>query len=110
MPLKVVVQVSDLNSVPQALKSCRNLLSEVPDAVVEIVFHQTAINALVKGKGFDDEIRGFVERGVVIAACRNSMRDRGIRIEDLVDGVTVVNSGVAEIVKKESEGWLYLRL
>jgi Uncharacterized conserved protein len=108
--LKVVIQVSDINNVVQSLKSCRNLINEIPDAVVEVVFHQSAIGAVVKGSSFEDDIRDLISRGVIVVACRNSMRDRGIKESDLIDGVTIVNAGVAEIVKRENEGWAYLKL
>jgi len=108
--LKVVIQVSDINNVVQSLKSCRNLINEIPDAVVEVVFHQSAIGAVVKGSSFEDDIKDLISRGVIVVACRNSMRDRGIKESDLIDGVTIVNAGVAEIVKRENEGWAYLKL
>lgn len=108
--LKVIIQVSDINNVVQSLKSCRNLINEIPDAVVEVVFHQSAIGAVVKGSSFENDIKDLMSRGVIVVACRNSMRDRGIKESDLINGVTIVNAGVAEIVKRENEGWTYLKL
>ncbi len=48
--------------------------------------------------------------GVTIVACRNSMRSRNITEDQLIDGVKIVNAGVAEIVRKQAEGWVYLKL
>jgi hypothetical protein len=47
---------------------------------------------------------------VKVIACRNSLKAQGITESSLVKGVKIVNSGVGEIVKKQSEGWIYLRL
>ncbi len=110
MAMKVIVQVSDISNMTQSLKSIRNLLNEIPDLELEVVFHQSAITAVVKGNSFERDIEDLIKRGVIVAACRNSMRDRGIREEDLINGAVIVNAGVAEIVKKESEGWVYLKL
>ncbi|WP_069806621.1 DsrE family protein [Vulcanisaeta thermophila] len=110
MGLKVVVQVSDIENVQRALTSCKNLINEIPDAQVEVVFHQTAIRAVVRGGGFDDAIRELMSRGVTIVACRNSMRSSGIRDDELIENVKIVNAGVAEIVRRQAEGWTYLRL
>jgi intracellular sulfur oxidation DsrE/DsrF family protein len=108
--LKVVVQISDIDNAHQSITSCKNLINELSDAVVEVVFHQSAIKAVIKGGRFDDEIKELMKRGIIVAACRNSMRSEGIKDQDLIDGVVIVNAGVAEIVRRESEGWLYLRL
>lgn len=108
--LRVVVQVSDINNVDQALTSCNNLINEIPDAEVEVVFHQSAINAVVRGSTVEDRIRDLMRRGVTIVACRNSMRSRNITEDQLIDGVKIVNAGVAEIVRKQAEGWVYLKL
>ncbi|WP_054856546.1 DsrE family protein [Vulcanisaeta sp. JCM 16159] len=107
---RVVVQVSDINNIDQALTSCNNLINEIPDAVVEVVFHQSAISAVVRGSNVEDRIRDLMKRGVIVIACRNSMRSRNISEDQLIDGVKIVNAGVAEIVRKQAEGWAYLKL
>jgi intracellular sulfur oxidation DsrE/DsrF family protein len=45
----------------------------------------------------------------VWAACNNSLINRKIDKSALLPFVTVVPSGVAELVKKQAEGWQYLR-
>jgi hypothetical protein len=37
------------------------------------------------------------------------MRNLGIQKDELFDFVTVVSSGVGEIVKKQTAGWAYIR-
>ncbi len=81
------MQVSDINNIDQALTSCNNLINEIPDAVVEVVFHQSAISAVVKGSNVEGRIRNLMKRGVIVVACRNSMRSRDISEDQLIDGV-----------------------
>ncbi|GAB6944125.1 DsrE family protein [Vulcanisaeta sp. JCM 14467] len=107
---RVVVQVSDIDSVDQAITSCNNLINEMPDAEVEVVFHQSAINAVVKGSRVEERIKELMRRGVTVVACRNSMRSRNITEDQLIEGVKIVNAGVAEIVRRQAEGWYYLKL
>ncbi len=108
--LRVVVQVSDINNIDQTLTSCNNLINEIPEAEVEVVFHQSAINAVIRDSSVESRIRDLMRRGVAIVACRNSMRSRNITEDRLIDGVKIVNAGVAEIVRKQAEGWVYLKL
>ena len=44
-----------------------------------------------------------------LAACQNSMRDRNLKTEDLFPFVSQVDSGVAEIVRKQEKGWSYIK-
>ncbi|WP_291766937.1 DsrE family protein [Caldivirga sp. UBA161] len=110
MVYRVIVQVSDLEKVKAALISCRNLLEDISNIQLEVVFNQTAVKALTKGGEYESDVNEFIRRGVLIVACRNAMRLNNINEGDLISGVTTVNSGVGEIVRKMANGWLYLRL
>jgi len=41
--------------------------------------------------------------------CSISMRSLGIRREDLIDGVEVVDSGIKKIVELEGRGFAYVK-
>lgn len=47
--------------------------------------------------------------GVVFAACENTMKRKQIAREDLHPFVKTVDSGVAEVVRKQAEGWAYIK-
>jgi len=49
------------------------------------------------------------EKGVVFAACENTMKRRGVSKEALVSFAHTVDSGVAEVVRKQEAGWSYVR-
>ena len=107
--MKVVVQVSEKEKIPQAIKSIINLLNDLGDELeeVEVIFHQSAITATTD----ENSIKPLLGKEKVnVIACRNSLRAQGISEESLVKGVKIVNSGVGEIVRKQKEGWIYLRL
>lgn len=107
--MKVVVQVSEGEKVQQAVRSIINLLNDLGDELeeVEVVFHQSAITATTD----EDSIGPLLQsKKVRVMACRNSLRAQGIDERSLVKGVRIVNSGVGEIVRRQKEGWIYLRL
>ena len=110
MTYRVIAQVSDLEKVKAALVSCRNLLEDLGDVQLEVVFNQTAVRALAKGSEYASDVNELIGMGVIVVACRNAMRLSNINEGDLISGVTTVNSGVGEIVRKMANGWLYLRL
>ncbi|MBZ5632695.1 MAG: DsrE family protein [Acidobacteriia bacterium] len=54
-------------------------------------------------------LQRFSTQGVKLTACRNSMRDRNITTEDLFPFASTVDSGVAELVRKQEAGWAYIK-
>lgn len=76
------------------------------------------IEAVVLGKGIDlvlgsdaeyaDQLGALSRGGVTFAACQNTMRQRHIAKRDLLQFVVTVDSGVAELVRKQEAGWSYL--
>ena len=79
----------------------------------------THIEVVCFGKGLDmllntdAPLAGRIAKdhaaGMAFAACRNTLRARDLAPADLLPAVTPVDSGVAEIVRKEEAGWAYLK-
>jgi intracellular sulfur oxidation DsrE/DsrF family protein len=77
---------------------------------VEVVFFGPGLNMLRKTNTDSEEIlKRFAKEGVKLAACRNSMRDRNLTTDDLFPFITTVDSGVAELVRKQEAGWAYVK-
>ena len=77
---------------------------------VEIVFYNNGINMLNKTtSSYGPALQALASAGVHLVACRNSMRSRNLKSEDLFPFITEVNSGVGEIIRKQESGWGYIR-
>jgi intracellular sulfur oxidation DsrE/DsrF family protein len=46
---------------------------------------------------------------VVVAACENTLEMKGIGRDRLAAGVVTVPSGIGELVRKQQQGWAYVR-
>lgn len=77
--------------------------------VVELVCHGPGLTLLTGETGFAQQVATLVTRGVAMAACSNTMQARGVPRERLLPSVTIVSSGVGEIVRRQQEGWQYVR-
>lgn len=109
---RVVFQLSSGDTLTQRglLKNLHNLLTEWPDAQIEVVSHSQGLDfVLAKESVFAKEINALGKKGVVFVACENTLRSRKLDKSALLPGITTVPSGVAEIVKKQEEGWSYLK-
>ena len=77
---------------------------------IEVVFYGKGIMALLKTDTvFQDRMKEAAASGVVLAACQNSMRQRKIKSEDIFSFSTEVDSGAAELVRKQEAGFSYIR-
>ncbi|BAB65103.1 DsrE family protein [Sulfurisphaera tokodaii] len=108
--MKVVVQIKDFDKVPQALRSVINLYNDIKDAEIEVVLHQSAIKALLKDSDTRSIIEDLIKKNILIVGCENSIRSQNLSHDQLIPGIKIVTSGVGEIVRKQSEGWIYLAL
>jgi intracellular sulfur oxidation DsrE/DsrF family protein len=93
------------------LGNIRNFQKVWPGNVsIEVVVHGKALNFLVTDKShLVSEIEAMTKLGVVFNACENTMNKYGIRKDMLIPAVGSVQSGVAELVMKQEEGWSYLK-
>jgi len=108
--MKVVVQIKEIERVPQALKSVINLYNDIPGVEIEVVFHQSAIRALLKDSQTGKTIENLMKKNILVVGCENSIKAQNISHDSLIPGIKIVTSGVGEIVRKQSEGWIYLAL
>lgn len=110
--LKVVWDLSDSDTTSTAgvFRQINNALVQVPDLEIEVVFHGAAIFGLMKDSTiFSSRIKIAKQKGVTMAVCNNSMKRYKVDASQLVGEATIVPSAVVELIKKQSEGWSYLK-
>lgn len=80
---------------------------------------QTELAVVAHGKGLglllatntdiQERLARIAQSGVTLAACENTMRRLQVSKSDLFPFVTTVDSGVAEVVRKQEAGWAYIK-
>jgi len=96
----------------QVLANIRNLLEDLGEGNVdvELVANGRGATALVQGpEAYADRVAKLAARGVRFVACAHSLRMLELSEESLLPAVDVVSSGVGELVKKQAQGWAYIR-
>lgn len=109
----VVWQVVDDGPVmhERLLRQVANLLADLgaEGVEVEVVAHGAGLDLLLPGGAAARLVRDLQGRGVAFLACENTLRSRELEVGDLLADVRAVPSGVAAIVRRQSQGWSYLR-
>lgn len=93
------------------LSNIRNLVSGVtPEPIdVEVVVYGPGITFLKKDGPDAGEIQKLESSHLHIVACGNAMRKEHLEAADLVPGTEVVPSGIVEVVRKQEQGWMYIK-
>jgi intracellular sulfur oxidation DsrE/DsrF family protein len=56
-----------------------------------------------------DQVVEFLAAGVVFDVCQNTMTEKNIRTDMLIQGVQIVPAGVIHVAKRQAEGWSYIK-
>jgi len=111
---QVVLQmnVDNQDSWNQLFGNVQNLQTVfgVDNIQIEVVAYGKGLSLLLKtNSAFEERMKKAIANGVVLAACQNSMRLRKVTTDDLFPFASQVDSGVAELVRKQEAGWSYIR-
>lgn len=93
------------------LTNIENLLLDLGGKVqVELVANAEGVQALLKaGNPLVPQFERLATQGVRLVACANALRAAGIDKDALLTQAEVVPSGVGELVRRQAEGWAYIR-
>ena len=110
---RIVIQMSDADPARWnlALNNAKNLQDDVGAANVEIelVAYGPGIGMLKMESPTAQRIADATRAGVKVLACENTMRAQKLTRDDMHPAISYVPAGVTEIMKKQGEGWAYLR-
>jgi len=91
--------------------NAKNLQSDLgaSNVEIEIVAYGPGLNMVKAGSAVAPRIDEAVLGGMKINACENTMHAQKVTRAEILAGVTYVPAGVVEIMKRQQEGWSYIR-
>jgi uncharacterized protein len=110
---KAIIQLTsdDIDVHRSMIRQIGNLRAHLAHAVdVRIVCHGASLPfCIATGNAFTDEILALLNQHVTIAACRNMLASNGVSSDELIEGIEIIPSGIAELVVLQQEGWSYVK-
>ena len=110
---KLVIQVSDNDAQKWnlALNNARNVQDDLgADAVdLEIVVYGPGIGMLKTDSPVAKRVADALSAGVKIVACENTMKAQKLAYPDMLPNIGYVPAGVVELMKKQQQGYAYIR-
>jgi hypothetical protein len=110
----VVFQLSEpdgpaWNSLIIHVTNMREAFAKDGGSEVEVVFFAAGLNMLRKtNTAYEERLKKLADSGVTLSACQNAMRLMNVKTEDLFPFASQVDSGIAELARKQEAGWAYI--
>lgn len=106
------LDVNDPKRIEKAIRNINNALNDPRLAgklTIELVAFSGGTDAFLKGSKYEQDLIALVERGVIVAQCNNTLKERKITREDLYDFIAIVPSGNGELILRQAEGWAIVK-
>jgi uncharacterized protein len=109
--LKVVIQLASEDTlVHKAMfRQFENFRNAAPNARIEVVCHNNGLSFLNKKGPYAKKVEQFAGKGIDFVACENTMKQRNVKRDELIDGCRLVPAGLVEIVMKQDQKWAYIK-
>jgi uncharacterized protein len=108
----VVFQVSEADTAASLVVHVNNTIAALAEdggSDVEVVFFGPGLSTLAKtNTAYAEQLKQLSDGGARLLACRNAMKVRNLKTADLFPFAGQVDSGIAEIVRRQEAGWSYI--
>ena len=111
MKYRVLFHLDEIEKAPLVLRNINNLLVDLGEDEVEakLVANSEGAKALFKTSPLADQVKKLAEKGVRFAVCAITISRMNLEKDDFPDSVEIVSSGTGELVRRQSEGWAYIK-
>ena len=110
---KVIFQVSDADPAKWnlALNNARNVQAELgkENVQVEIVAYGPGLGMLKADSKVEARLAQAQTDNIALLACENTMTNTKTTKADMYPGISYVSAGVTHLMKRQREGWAYIR-
>ncbi len=112
--MKTVFHINsgEVSKQSELLGNIQNLMDDhtVEIEKIAVVINSNAIDMMEKDSEAAEFIEEFLEKDVEFNACSNSLENRGLEKEDVVEGIEIVSSGVGKLTQLQSKGHNYVKI
>lgn len=112
--MKTVFHINsgDTSKQSELLGNIQNLMDDqtVETDEIGVVVNSNAIDMMEKDSEASEFIEEFLNKEVEFNACSNSLQNRGIEEDEVIDGVKIVPSGVGRLNQLQDKGFNYIKI
>lgn len=102
---KVVFHVDEDSKLTMGINNIKNILKTELEVSIAFLLNGEAPKAAID----DERLSELIELNVEVLVCKNSLNGLKIEESELLEGITVVPTGVLELVYRQEAGYAYIR-
>lgn len=110
---KVIFHIDELAKWNLVLANVANLLEGVlvsnETIDVKVLANSEAVEYYRNNKDINLKLVDLNKKGVKFLACNNSLKGYNLKPDNLMDFINIVPVGVLELIKKQREGYAYIK-
>ena len=110
---RVVFQVSDADPAKWnlALNNARNVQADLgkDNVEIEIVAYGPGLPMLKSDSKVAARLAQALDSSIALLACENTRQNTKVGRDDMYYGIAYVQAGVTHLMKRQREGWAYIR-
>ena len=110
---KVVFDLTSRDTLDQRnmVRWLKEISESNPEAKMEVVMYAKGLEMVVKDKSYvtEDITRLSANKNITFSVCAVAMKNNSITSDQLLPGINVVPDGIYEIIRKQREGWGYIK-
>ncbi|MEH6307368.1 DsrE family protein [Olivibacter sp. CPCC 100613] len=105
----------DSNTPATIEKAIRNINNVLQDPrlrgkiEIELIAFSGGTEAFLKNGKYEEALKKLIDKGVIVAQCLNSLKERNLNKEALYDFIAYVPSGNGELVIRSAQGWTIIK-
>lgn len=110
---RVVFQVSDNDPMKWnlTLNNARNVQTDLGkgNVEIEIVAYGPGLGMLKAESAVAGRLAAALDGSIGLLACENTMQNTKVKKDEMYGGIGYVQAGVTHLMKRQREGWAYIR-
>jgi intracellular sulfur oxidation DsrE/DsrF family protein len=110
---RIVIQVSDADPAKWnlALNNVKNVQEDLgaKNVDIELVAYGPGLGILKVDSVVGNKIADALAAGVSVIACENTMKNQKLTRDDMLPKIGYVPAGVVQLMKRQQQGWAYIR-
>ena len=106
------LDTNDPKRIEKAIRNINNALNDPRLAgkiQIELIAFGGGTDAYLKGGKYEQDLKALAEKGVIVAQCNNTLKERKITRDQLYDFIGIVPSGNGELIIRQAQGWSIIK-
>jgi len=106
------LDTNDPKIIEKAIRNINNALNDPRLAgkiQLELIAFGGGTDAYLRGGKYEQDLKALAEKGVIVAQCNNTLKERKITRDQLYDFIGIVPSGNGELIIRQAQGWSVIK-